>query len=345
MLDLRVFAVRTILGYAAGGVAGVALAVLGLGVWALVVSQFLQSAVVVLVMWRSSDWRPKLLFSTPAFREMLHFSKHVMAASVIRSSIDDLGNVLVGLNLDVTAIGYYSLALRVVRAAITLTMTPLALVMTPALSRIAHNRQEFGAAYASMVLTASTVWLPVVAVLRLVAPDLLPNVFGAHWRGAMPVIRAMCFAGLTVPLWAFSGQALSALGRPDAFARIAFWQLGLYYVVFPAASQFGIVAVGWAWFGLSAVMVPIALVNLRRLCGLNVSGLLTQSARIALCGMVLVAVFLLAQATRPPGLFWSASAAVAGTVAYAAVLNTLLLPDHLTRILRRTRGAVPARGS
>ena len=92
-------------------------------------------------------------------------------------------------------------------------------------------------------------------------------------------------------------------------------------------------------------MVPVALVNLSRLCGVDVSGLLTQSARIALCGMVLVAVFLLAQATRPPGLFWSASAAVAGTVAYAVVLNTLLLPDHLTRILTWARGAVPARGS
>ena len=92
-------------------------------------------------------------------------------------------------------------------------------------------------------------------------------------------------------------------------------------------------------------MVPIALVSLRRLCGLDISGLLAQSARIALCGVVLVAVFLLAEAALPPGLFWSAAAAVAGVVAYAAVLNTLLLPGHLTRILLRARGAMPARGS
>jgi len=164
--------------------------------------------------------------------------------------LDDLGNILIGLSLDVTAVGYYSLALRVMRAVITLTMTPVALVMLPALSRIAHDRKQFGAAYIDMVAITSTVWLPAVAGLGLVAPDLLPDVFGAHWTAAVPIVQAMCFASLTMPLWTFSGQALSALGRPDAFARIAFWQLGLYCLVLPVASHFGIVAVGWAWSAL-----------------------------------------------------------------------------------------------
>jgi len=344
-LDLRVFAIRTILGYLAGGVAGVTLAILGLGIWALVVSQFIQSAVIVVVMWRSSEWRPRLVFSRTAFRELLRFSKHFMAASVISSSIDDLGNILIGLGLDVTAVGYYSLALRVMRAVITLTMTPVALVMMPVLSRIAHDRGQFGAAYSNMVLTTSTVWLPVVAGLGLVAPDLLPSVFGGHWSGAVPVVQAMCFAALTMPLWAFSGQALSALGRPDAFARIAFWQLGLYCIVLPVASQFGIVAVGWAWSALSAAMVPIALISLRQLSGLDVTALLVKTAKLALCGGALVATVLLVRIGLPARLWSTAAEAVAGAAVYAAVLNLFVIPGHLTRIVSLARGAMPAHDS
>lgn len=344
-LDLRVFAVRTILGYAAGGLTGVLLAMLGLGVWALVVSQFVQSAVIVLVMWRSSDWRPKMLFSTAAFRELLRFSKHFMAASVISSSIDDLGSILIGLGLDVSAVGYYSLALRVMRAATTLTMTPLALVMMPALSRIAHDRTQFGAAYSNMVLTASMVWLPAVAMLGLVAPALLPGVFGPHWREAVPVVQAMCFAALTMPLWTFSGQALSALGRPDAFARIAYWQLGLYCLVFPVTSHLGIVAVGWAWSALSATMVPIALVSLRRLSGFDVAALLWKTLRIALGGGALVATFLLARTVLPVGLWPMATEVVAGAVVYVTLLNLFLLPGHLTRFVMLARKAMPAYGA
>ncbi len=187
--------------------------------------------------------------------------------------------------------------------------------------------------------------VPIVAGLGLIAPDLLPDVFGAQWSGAVPVVQAICFASLTMPLWTFSGQALSALGRPDAFARITFWQLGLYCVVFPVASHFGIVAVGWAWSGLSAAMVPIALLNLTQLSGLDVTALLMKNARIALCGAALVATVLLAKAVLPSGLWPMAVEIVAGAAVYAALLNLLVLPGHLTRIVTLARAAMPAHGA
>lgn len=344
-LDLRIFAIRTILGYIVGGTVGLMLAINGWGVWSLVISQFVQAIVIVLVMWRSSDWRPQLLFSRSAFQELLHFSKHFMAASVIRSCIDDFGSVLIGLSLDVTAVGYYALALRVIRAVITVTMTPLQLVMMPVLSRITNNRERFGAAYTDMVVMASTVWVPAVAGLGLLAPNLVPMVFGAHWESATSILQAMCFASVTMPLWAFSGQALSAFGRPDAFARLAYWQLGLYCLVFPAASHFGVFAVGWAWSALSAAMVPVALLILRRSFGLAVGTLLMKTARIVLAGAVMTGALLLARTVLPTGSWAIAGEVVVGCVIYAAALESFFLPGHLARIVVLVRGSMPALGS
>ena len=344
-LDLRIFAIRTILGYLIGGTVGLILAVEGWGVWALVISQFVQAVVIVLVMWRSSDWRPKFMFSKPAFMELLSFSKHFMAASIIRSCIDDFGSVLIGLSLDVTAVGYYALALRVIRAVITVTMTPLQLVMMPVLSRIADNREKFGAAYTDMIVMASTVWVPAVAGLGLLAPDLVPLVFGGHWESAVLILQAMCFASMTMPLWAFSGQALSAVGRPDAFARLAYWQLGLYCIVFPLASHFGVFAVGWAWSVLSAIMAPITLIILRQAFGLDVGTLLVKTARIVLAGVVMVVALLLVRTVLPTGSWAIAGEIVAGGIIYAAVLESFFLPGHLARIVVLVRGTMPALGS
>lgn len=344
-LDLRVFAVRTIVGYFVGGAVGVMLALNGWGVWSLVASQLVQAIVIVLVMWGSSDWRPRFRFSVPAFRELLQFTKHFMAASMISSCIDDVGSVLIGLSLDVTAVGYYALALRLMRAVITVTMTPLQMVMMPVLSRIANNRAALNAAYTDMVVMVSTIWLPVVAGLGLLAPDLLPMVFGDHWQSSIMVLQAMCFASVTMPLWAFSGQALSAIGRPDAFARLAYWQLGLYCLVFPIASRFGVFAVGWAWSALSAVMVPVALVILRQSFGLDVAALLGKTARIGLAGAVLVGALLLIKAVFPAGLWLIAAEVVAGSLVYAAMLEGFCMPGHLARIVVLVRGAMPAVGS
>ena len=342
-LDLRIFAIRTILGSFAGGLVGVALALAGFGVWALVVSQFVQSALVAAVMWRSTDWRPRLLFSMPAFRALLGFSRHFMAASVISSCIDDLGSVLVGLSMDLVAVGYYALALRVIRALITLAMTPLQLVMMPALSRLAHDRARFGAAYTEMVLMTSTAWLPAAAGLGLAAPLLIPMVFGVRWVGAVPVVQAMSFVALTMPLWTFSGQALSALGRPDAFARMAYWQLGLYCLVLPVAARFGVVAVGWSWAVLSAVMVPISLRLLRQACGFEPGVLLSRSLRIDLCGAAMVATVLAFLAALPATLWSLILAGAAGLAVFAMAMDGVLLPGHLARLVEVARSAMPAK--
>ena len=340
-LDLRIFAIRTILGSVAGGLVGVVLALADFGVWALVVSQFVQSVLVAAIMWNSTEWRPRWLFSAAAFNKLLGFSRHFMAASVITSCIDDLGSILVGLSMDLTAVGTYSVALRVLRALIIVLMTPLQLVMMPALSRIAQDRPRFASAYADMVLLTSTIWLPAVAALGLAAPQVIPLVFGPQWGGAAPVVQAMSFVALTMPLWAFSGQALSALGRPDAFARMAAWQLGLYCAVFPIAARFGLLAVAWGWAGLSAAMVPISLAILSRLCSLDVALLLSRSVRMAIGGLAMVATVLLFGAVLPAGLLPLAAAEAAGAAVFVLTIEGWLLPGHLTRILALARASLP----
>ncbi len=52
-LDIRVLAIRTILGSVVGGVVGLALVFCGWGIWALVVSQFVQSFLIVLAACRT----------------------------------------------------------------------------------------------------------------------------------------------------------------------------------------------------------------------------------------------------------------------------------------------------
>jgi len=86
------------------------------------------------------------------------------------------------------------------------------------------------------------------------------------------------------------------------------------------------------------------LISLRQLSGLDVTALLMKNARIALCGAALVATVLLARTVLPFGLWPMAVEIVAGAAVYAALLNLLILPGHLTRIITLARAAMPANG-
>lgn len=63
----------------------------------------------------------------------------------------------------------------------------------------------------------------------------------------------------------------------------------------------GIVAVGWTWAGLSAVMVPISLSRLHRLSGLDAGQLLAGATRIALGGCAMLAAAQGVQSELPTG--------------------------------------------
>ena len=75
--EFRALAIRHIISAVAGAIIGIALAVLGYGVWSLV-AQMLGGAVVgLVVLWRASSWRPRFAFSMRHFRDLVGFGTSV----------------------------------------------------------------------------------------------------------------------------------------------------------------------------------------------------------------------------------------------------------------------------
>ncbi len=342
-LKMSLFAARAITGYVLGGAVGIALAALGWGVWSLVLLQLSQALVILVVMWTTIRWRPRLRFSTSSFADMARFTRHFIPASILNSVNDKVDNVLIGLFLDVTAVGYYALALKVIQTVGLLTMAPLQAVMMPVLARIATQRQEFAHGYTRLVTASAAAWMPAAVALGVVAPVLVPLAFGSQWVGAVPVLQAMCFAGATVPLWFFTGQALGALGRPELYVVVTVAQLVIASVAFVVATQFGIVAVGWAWAGVSIVCVPLHLAILRRGTGVPFGTLLSNVGRITLCGLAMAVAMLVARRAIGVSLWGMAAELAIGSVVYLGLLETVLLPGYVSSMTKLAGGLIPAR--
>ncbi|HSH22200.1 MAG TPA: oligosaccharide flippase family protein, partial [Candidatus Caenarcaniphilales bacterium] len=75
-LAFRSLALRTLVAIAGGGAVGITLAYLDFGPWALVGQQLGQAVLAVLVLWRTSPWRPTRQVSRTHFRELFSFGVH-----------------------------------------------------------------------------------------------------------------------------------------------------------------------------------------------------------------------------------------------------------------------------
>ena len=343
-LKMSLFAARALTGYILGGAAGITLALLGWGVWSLVICQIVQAVAILMVMWMTIAWRPRLRFSLTSFRELAAFSGSFIAASVLTSITDKIDNLIIGLFLDVTAVGYYTLAFKLLQAVGLIAMSPLQAIMMPVLARLARDRRKFADEYIRLVTASTVTWLPIVAAVGVIAPTLLPLAFGDRWDGAVPVLRAMCFACFSVTLWSFTGQALSALGRPQLYAGLAALQLAVAGLAFAVASRFGIVAVGAAWATVSALIVPIHFLVLRRGLGIPLTALMANAIRISISGISMVVIMAIARHFLGVGVIATCTEVIIGVVVYVALLELAAMPGYASNLMRVVRVSLPLPG-
>jgi hypothetical protein len=147
----------------------------------------------------------------------------------------------------------------------------------------------------------------------------------------------MCFTAPTLGLWYLSGQALAALGKPERFTRLALAYAVLVCAAFPISARFGIVAAGWTWAGLSLLMVPLHLRAIRHASGLPIRLVLSDWSRVAASAGVMLVVIIGVRERLQEGLASAGIALAAGVATYLLLLELVLLPGHLGRMLALVR--------
>jgi O-antigen/teichoic acid export membrane protein len=135
----------------------------------------------------------------------------------------------------------------------------------------------------------TTLIFPLLALLVVLAPDVVPSIFGPDWRGAVAPTQFLAVAGMWAILLAGIDAPLMAVGRPGA---LAIFHLAMVVVM-------GATAWFTAPMGITAVAVGMAICHLvlllagqffllRRLVGVPMRESLGEGAAALACSGVLV---------------------------------------------------------
>ncbi|MGH3113624.1 MAG: oligosaccharide flippase family protein, partial [Gaiellaceae bacterium] len=232
--EFKKLAVMTNVAALVGGVLGIALALAGGGVWALVVQQLSMDATALVLFWIVSSWRPALRFSRRHARDLIGFSSHVLLANFggfVNRRADAL---LVGVFFGPVVVGIYRLADRFVDLVLEIGMRPVGLVALPLFSRLQRDRDSLRSAVDSCMRVTLVAAVPSLLVLAACSEFLLA-VMGPEWSAGADAVKLLALAGIGKAIISFTGPLLFAVGRP-AFRAVMLWLLG-------AASAGAVVAV------------------------------------------------------------------------------------------------------
>ena len=229
------------------GIVALLLAFNGAGVWSLVGQLLTATIVRVVVMWSLSPWRPEMSFDFSAIRELMHFSGNLMGFGIIIYWSVNIDKLVIGRWIGSSALGFYSLADKLMRLPLTNVTEISTTVMFPALSAIQDHVETVERAYLRGTRMIALLTFPMMIGLSVLAEPAILVVYGNKWRESIIILQLLCFAGMAQSIYNTANWIFLSQGRTDTLFRLGVYATVVRAVGVLIGAHWGLVGVAWAY--------------------------------------------------------------------------------------------------
>jgi teichuronic acid exporter len=268
-LDYKRLSLIELAAAVAGGLITLALALAGLGVWALVYGSLTAALCRTAALNIAFPFLAWPLFSLQGARKLLFFGGNITVARILWFVYSQSDVIIAGKLLGKELLGLYSIAMHLASLPANKVSEIINQVSFPAFARIQGDRERYAASFLLAVRLLSFSIFPVLWGISSVALELVPVLLGNQWN---PVAVPLQLLALIMPVHMFApfmNTAALGIGRAD----IALKQVMLASLVMPIAfiigSRWGLLGLALAWVTafplvfLGAMMLFLPIVGLR----------------------------------------------------------------------------------
>lgn len=295
-MDFKSLSIRSNAAVLASGVVGLAMALTGFGVWALVGQQITRDSIALVLLWKLSSWRPRFRFSWKHLKNLTGFSISNFVAQLGIYADLQAASALLGLLFGPAAVGLYRIADRVTNSIVVIAMASIHSVSFPEFSRLQDNPEKLRESALTCVRLSAATSLPALAGLAAVSGPLMATI-GPQWVSAADVVKILSVLSMFLIFAYFTGPLLQALSKPRALAVLEWARMAVGTVLLvvagllvrhgSAGSQ--IAGVAAARFITGALIVtPVFLSIFMRLCKISWRELLASVAPSAIASASVV---------------------------------------------------------
>lgn len=314
------------------GTLGIAMALMGFGVWSLVAQSLAAAVVSALWMWALSPWRPRLSARRGSLRELFGFSSNLLGFSVLNYWVRNFDDLLVGRVVGSAALGVYTRAYGLMLMPLTQISHVVGRVMFPALSSIQGETARVREIYLRALRAIALITFPMMVGLLVVADEFVLALLGPKWVDLIPVLRIFCLLGIVQSIGVTVGWIYQSQGRTDLMFRWGIAAGAVVMLAFAIGIQWGMIGVAIAYVVASGgVLLYPSFAIPGRLIGLTFADIVRALAPTMVCaglmGGAVFAVDLLLPGRWPD---WAAlvSETATGAAVYLALIHLLALPAY-----------------
>jgi O-antigen/teichoic acid export membrane protein len=211
----------------------------GMGPWALVIQQLIQTLAISILAWVACSWRPSFPSWSPQVLHMVKFGGSVALSNFMAYLARNLDAALVGRFAGAAALGLYSKAYQLLLMPIKQINTPASTVFVPALSRLQDNPTKFRTFYDAGILLVTSLGMPCVVFMFFQSESIIRIVLGERWLDAAPLFRLLAVGAFFDTFNIAGGWVMMALGQSKKQAIIAVASGVVFCIAFLIGIQWG----------------------------------------------------------------------------------------------------------
>lgn len=305
--DFKSLSVRQLVGSVGGAAISIPLALLGFGVWALVGQTIGSAVIATIALWASTSWRPRLEFSMDSLRSLWRIGVSVLGIELLDAVQGNIDKIVVGIFFNADELGIYYLAQRLGTILVEMVTSVISRISLTTFSRVQDDLPRVNRIYRRMTFAAAAVSFPIFGLVAVLAPQIVPAVFGPGWDASIPLIWILAPGWAVAALMYFDRGVLLGTGHATVALGLAVFQN-----IVGIALVFAFVPLGLYGIALSRLARiftwPVRLWVLKRLINLDIWKYLLEALRCLAAVSIPLAVVALLQLTpwaSGPYAFWT----------------------------------------
>lgn len=251
-LDFRKIAIANIASNAIAAAAAIGLANNGFGVWSLVLMQLFTSVISGIFLWVLAKWYPSLVFSVESLKKLFGYGGYLLITNVLQDFCTHLQGVVIGRKFSAVEMGLYSQAKKMDEVACLTFPNIIVQVVFPLYSELQNDLTRLRGLLKQNTRVISFIIFPLMALLIVIADQVIVFLFGEKWVGAVPYFQVLCIGGFFACLQNMNYYAIAAIGKSGTLFRWSFYKWGFLLTLLLWGTH----------FGMSGVLVAMVVSNI-----------------------------------------------------------------------------------
>lgn len=225
-----------------GGVVGIAMALLGFGVWSLVWSSVISSAVNSTQLWIYSKWTPDLSFNYKKFKSHFNYGYKLTLSELLDRVFSNIFLIVIGKYFSPAQVGFYTRAETMKQLPVSNISNAINRVTFPLFVSIQNDEVRLKRVYKKLMQMVVFVITPVLILLAVLAEPTFRFLFTEKWLPAVPYFQILCVTGILYPLHSYNLTVLNVKGRSDLFLKLEVFKKALIIIALVITIPLGIIA-------------------------------------------------------------------------------------------------------